>query len=151
LAPSYYVTGPTKLAARKLEIARTLNLEPDPGDRAAWHSILIEPEPRDVEGMDDVSGIEKDVNRLAERNYELRRGKIVLAAFVGHSKFVLVGDLSDIDRTELFMPMSRSVSDLSNRKRHRFSGGASPDLEYSDMSIFLRTSASSSGSALPGS
>ena len=103
--------------------------------------------------MDDVSGIEKDVNRLAERNYELRRGKIVLAAFVGlfNSKFVLVGNLSDIDRTELFMPMSRSVSDLSNRKRHRFSGGASPDPEYSDMSIVLRTSASSSGSALPGS
>jgi hypothetical protein len=57
------------------------------------------------------------LNRLAERNYELCRGKIVLAAFVGlfNSKFVLVGNLSDIDRTELFMPMSRSVSDLSNR------------------------------------
>ena len=38
------VTGPTKLAARKLEVARALNFEPDPGDRAPGNGILIEPE-----------------------------------------------------------------------------------------------------------
>jgi hypothetical protein len=40
-------------------------------------------------------------------------------------------------------PVPRSVSDLSKRKRQRFSGGVSPDPQYSDMSIVLRTSASS--------
>src|SRR4029077_13149720 len=97
------VTRPTKLAARKLEIARTLNLEPDPGDRTAGYGILIEPEPWNVEGMDDVAGIQNDVNRLTERNDELCRGKVVLAGFVAlfDSKFVFVGNLSDNDRAEL--------------------------------------------------
>src|SRR4029077_10116044 len=46
---------------------------------------------------------------------------------------------------------SRNVSDLSNRKRQRLSGGTSPDAEYSTVRIVLGTSASNSASALPGS
>ena len=97
------MTGSTKLAARKLEIARTLNLEPDPGDRTARHCVLIEPKPWDVEGMDHIARIQNDVNRLAERNDELGRGKIVFPGFVIllNSEFVVGGNLSDRDRAEL--------------------------------------------------
>jgi len=45
-----------------------------------------------------------------------------------------------------FVPIDPMYSQMPTR-----SGGASPDAEYSPMSIVLRTSASSSCSALPGS
>ena len=64
------MAGSTKLATRKFEVARTLNSEPHPGDCSSWHGILIHPEPGDIKGMDDVSGVENEVNRLSDRDDE---------------------------------------------------------------------------------
>ena len=97
------MAGTTELITRELELANFGGREPHPVDHSSRHDILINPELRDVKSVDDIFGIQSDVDGPVDWDLKNRRSKIVFCVWIVGiiSEHVVVGNKASLGLAEL--------------------------------------------------